>query len=912
MVKRLLIIGAGIEMLPIFDITKEIGLKTVVTDMNPNAPGFAYADDFIVASTRDVEETIKKVKEFSKREKKKIDGVMTIASDVPMTVAKVARSLGLPELPAVEIAEIVSDKLKMEELFIKKGVPVPWYKVITSFKELKEVIEEKGLPVVIKPIDNCGARGVYRITENEKKDLKKLYDSSMSFCRNSKTLIVEEFLEGPQVSAESIVYQGKVYTPGFSDRNYEFLEKYAPNMIENGGELPSALSKKDQQKIRQCVEKAAKALGMVNGVLKGDMVLNKGEAKVIEVAGRLSGGYFCTHETPLSTGVNIIKPVIQMALGEKVDVKALSPKYQKGVCERFFFPQPGKIKRIVGEEKLKRLSYVKLYRIYLKPGDVINPVTDHTKRGGIVLTVGKTREEAVKRAEDAVKMIKFEMEQGNNKMPELHQPKLAHPSKLLHPSKLYLTTVFHCNLNYSSIPVARRREVINTCYWPLLGFAERLGAHSGIKLGFEFSGRTLEIIEKLDKRFLEKIRELWQSRRIEVIGSGYAQSIFPLIPTEVNLRNLKLGNEIYKKLLGKQPEMAFVNEQTFSSGLVGLYLRAGYKAIIIDWPNAVKYNDWPSEEQYNSGFIEDNGKRIRVIWDNCLAFQKLQRYAYGNMTLGEYSDFVLSHYSKNKDRCLMIYGNDAEVFNFRPRNPQKLLHAGAIKQDEIKRLEEAFSELRTHHDIEFITPSECMKKLASQKVFKVGNPEQPIISKKQDKYNETRWAVCGRENYKSNTLCYEAYSLLRGLEKKGKALQSWWKILIMLWASDYRTFTTDEKWEDFRKTLLSFVVVLKRAAKKSRVRLGAEVKEGKQDNQLISIDKDKCIVDTRKVLLELSKAKGGTIKSLAFKDVSNKPLLKLLPHGYFNDISYSADFFSGHTIVFSGKEKLTEIGRAHV
>jgi len=403
MSKRLLIIGAGVEMLPIFDITKEMGLKTVVTDMNPNAPGFSYADDYIIASTRDVEETIKKVKEFNS--KKKIDGVMTIASDVPLTVAKVAKSLGLPEIPTVEIAELVSNKLKMKQAFKKKGVPIPNFQEINSFAELERFIDQNGLPVVIKPLDNCGARGVYLLTK--KTEVKKLYELTKSQSVGAKTILVEQFLEGPQVSTESIVYKGKVYTPGFSDRNYEFLDKYAPNIIENGGELPSCLSEKDQTKIKRCIEKAAEALGMQYGVLKGDMVLNEGEAKVIEVAGRLSGGYFCTHETPLSTGVNIIKPVIQMALGEEVDINELIPKYQKGVCERFFFPATGKIKKIIGKEKVEKLPYVKKFSLYLNEGDTVDPTTNHTKRGGIILTIGKTRKEAIKRAEEAVKMIKF-------------------------------------------------------------------------------------------------------------------------------------------------------------------------------------------------------------------------------------------------------------------------------------------------------------------------------------------------------------------------------------------------------------------------------------------------------------------------------------------------------------------------
>jgi len=474
-------------------------------------------------------------------------------------------------------------------------------------------------------------------------------------------------------------------------------------------------------------------------------------------------------------------------------------------------------------------------------------------------------------------------------------------------SKIYLTTVFHCNLNYSSIAVSRRKEVIDKCYWPILNIAET----KNIKLGFEFSGRTLEIIKKLDPDFLEKIKQMWQEEKIEVIGSGYVQAIFPLIPADVNLRNLKLGNRVYKKLLGKQPKVAFVNEQTYSAGVVELYLKAGYKAIIVDWPNAAKNNNLPNEEQYKTGFLNGCGKKIRVIWNNCLAFQKLQRYAYSALSLKDYLDYVTSNYSKNKNRCFMVYGNDTEVFNFRARDP-KTLHSGSVKTNEIKRIENAFVRLKNDKRTEFVFLSECLKINPSKNAFRIETAEHPIISKKQDKYNVTRWAVCGKENYKSNSLCYEAYYLLKELDKKKKAKEAWWNALIWLWASDYRTFTTNEKWNYFRNTLLKLIKRLKLEAKKQKINNVLELTETKKkvDNKLVNINQKEGIIETKKILLQLSRNKGGTIKELVFKDVSQKPLLKILPHGYFDDISYAVDLFSGHTIAFSERKKITDLSVA--
>lgn len=399
-----MIIGAGREMLPIFGITREMGLKTVVTDMDPHAPGFASADDRIIASTRDIAETTRKAIEFHKQ--KPIDGVMTIANDVPLTVAMVARSLGLPEIPPVEVARIVSDKHAMKQLFQEKGIPTSWFCKISSYPELQMIIHEKGLPLIIKPAENCGGRGVYLLKKGM--DFATLFRLSLSLSRQHAVL-VEEFLEGPQVSTESIIYKGKVYTPGFSDRNYEFLEKFAPNIIENGGDLPSMLPLEDQLKIKHLIERIAKALGLVNGVLKGDMVLHRGEAKAIEVAGRLSGGYFCSHETPLSTGVNIIKPVIQMALGEETEPSLLEPKYHKGVCERFFFLEEGRIQKIEGLEQIRKLPWVKLFQFNAKIGDLVEKPLNSNTNAGIAITIGETRDEAVTRMQKLMAMLHITM-----------------------------------------------------------------------------------------------------------------------------------------------------------------------------------------------------------------------------------------------------------------------------------------------------------------------------------------------------------------------------------------------------------------------------------------------------------------------------------------------------------------------
>jgi len=191
---------------------------------------------------------------------------------------------------------------------------------------------------------------------------------------------------------------------------YEFLEKYAPSIIENGGDLPSHLNSEIQKSVTELLGKAASSMGITNGVIKGDIVIHKGKPCVIELAARLSGGYFCTHEIPLNTGVNFVKQAILMSLGEKIDIADLTPRFQKHVSQRYIFPEPGKVISITGEKDVMKRKGIALCEVRVSIGDVIGEINCHPARAGVIIATGNTREEAMERAVNAVKDIKIETE----------------------------------------------------------------------------------------------------------------------------------------------------------------------------------------------------------------------------------------------------------------------------------------------------------------------------------------------------------------------------------------------------------------------------------------------------------------------------------------------------------------------
>ena len=393
----ILFIGGGIETLPGVLLAKSMGLHVVVSDANSDAPCMSEADDALIASTYDINESTAVACKYN-NDVRSIDGVMCLATDVPLTVASVAAELCLPGVP-VEAAKIVTDKLVMKDYLVSSGVPMPWYAPVKTLDELKKIISERGYSLVIKPTDSRGARGVLKL--NPDIDLKWAFSTSKSFSPSDQVM-VEEFLDGPQISTESLIVNGEVYTIGFSDRNYEFLKRYAPHIIENGGDLPSFLNEVDQQRISNAVAKTAKSLNVKNGVIKGDMVLSEGKPYVIEVALRLSGGYFCTHEIPLNTGVDFVGNAIRMALGDTIEQNELTPKFNHMVCQRYMFPEPGLVEGVYVPDWINEDPDIELFEVRVKPGDIVPKTVHHPARAGVVIATGKDREDARKRAERAI------------------------------------------------------------------------------------------------------------------------------------------------------------------------------------------------------------------------------------------------------------------------------------------------------------------------------------------------------------------------------------------------------------------------------------------------------------------------------------------------------------------------------
>ena len=240
MKKTLIVIGAGLESIPVLQRANEMDLHVVAVDANPQAPGFAYAHEPLIGCVYTPEITVAALTKWSQKGGKP-QGVICAAVDAPGTVAAVADHFGLTAVSA-ETACLATDKKAMKDRFKESGIPIPWYQEIFSAEELACILDERRETLVIKPVDSRGARGVLRLVYGST-DMPAPAWAFACAKEESPTgrVMVEKCLDGPQISTEGFVVNGQTFCPGFSDRNYEFLDRFAPNIIENGGDLPSFL-----------------------------------------------------------------------------------------------------------------------------------------------------------------------------------------------------------------------------------------------------------------------------------------------------------------------------------------------------------------------------------------------------------------------------------------------------------------------------------------------------------------------------------------------------------------------------------------------------------------------------------------------------------------------------------------------
>lgn len=392
--KKLMIVGASVLQLPAILKAKEMGLHVAVVDFNPQAIGIPYADEYFNASTMDEDAVL------AAAEKYQPGGIMTLATDMPMRgVAKTSDKLHLHSI-SYETAVKATDKYDMIKAFKEHDVPSPWYFVVDTLEELKAHEQEVTFPCIIKPTDNAGSHGVAKVYSFQ--ELLDNYEYAHSCSRHGK-VIVEEYLDGPEVSVEVMVVNGEVNILQITDK----ITTEAPHFVEMGHTQPSRLPDDVQTAIRNVTVAACKAIGIDKGPAHVEMKVTKRGPVMIELGARMGGDNITTHLVPLSTGIDMVGSTIKVALGEEPDIE---PTLHCGSAIRYFEVPFGTIKAIENVEEAKKVPGVKQITFTKEVGEESTPIHCSNDRIGFVIAQGATAEDAVKACEEAMMVIKVSIE----------------------------------------------------------------------------------------------------------------------------------------------------------------------------------------------------------------------------------------------------------------------------------------------------------------------------------------------------------------------------------------------------------------------------------------------------------------------------------------------------------------------
>ena len=299
-----------------------------------------------------------------------------------------------------EDAYAASNKIRMRERFKKNNVPQPNFFPVWNYEEAIEAYKHLNTPVVVKPADNMGARGVMKVSSES--DVLAAFNRAKSSSPSGE-VIVEEFMDGPELSIDMLIYNDEIYVTGVADRIIES----PPFFIETGHIMPSALDKEQIDDAVNVMKAGIKALNLKIGAAKGDIKVTKNGAMVGEIAARLSGGFMSAYTYPLSTGVNLIKNAIEIALGNPPS--DLKPKWNKVSIEKAFLPGTGIIESIEGVENAKKVEGIKEVFIKTKAGDILVTPTNNLEKAGNIIAVGNTRDEAIAIANKAMNLVHFKL-----------------------------------------------------------------------------------------------------------------------------------------------------------------------------------------------------------------------------------------------------------------------------------------------------------------------------------------------------------------------------------------------------------------------------------------------------------------------------------------------------------------------
>ncbi|GAA0178032.1 hypothetical protein SH2C18_11540 [Clostridium sediminicola] len=379
---KFLVLGGGNCQLNLIKKIKSLGHTVIVSDYYDDAPGKALCDIKSLTSTFDIEANISLAKKYN------IDAVVTAGTDQPVfTAAKVAKATKIPFALSVSGARNVTNKKYMKELFVDNNIPTNEFVVIDETFNLDQISHLR-TPLVIKPLDSQGQRGVLKLDSYD--DIKKNFSNVLSFSRVNE-ILVEEYYPSDEITVSGWVCNGTPYILTVTDRvtycNY-------PNIgICTAHNFPSKYFKRYNEEILSISNKIVKSFKIENGPIYFQMLIGNEGIKVNEIACRLGGAYEDI-SIPYLTGIDILQLLIDSSLGKTINEDKLK-KYSldnnlKLSSVQLLFSDSGTVSYITKSESINKLPGVIDCNYSISEGSKIEPITNATQRIGYAVISGES------------------------------------------------------------------------------------------------------------------------------------------------------------------------------------------------------------------------------------------------------------------------------------------------------------------------------------------------------------------------------------------------------------------------------------------------------------------------------------------------------------------------------------------
>ena len=316
--KKILLLGGANTQIPSILTAKKMGYYTITCDYLPDNPGHKFADEYHNVSTTDKEAVLALAKELQ------IDGILAYATDVAAaTAAYVSEAMGFPTSPYKSV-DILTNKDKFRAFLEENGFCTPRARGYSSVEEAKKDLENFKFPVMVKPVDSAGSKGVARM--DDAGQLEELVENALQYSR-CKRFIIEEYVEKYryQIAGDGFSVDGKLVFRCFA--NEHFSNKAASPYVTIGESFPYDMPKEVHEKVHAEIQRLLTLLDMKTQAYNFDIRIDKDYNVYLMEVGPRNGGNMIAQVIEKATGIPFVEYMLKAAMGEDCsELKMVEPE----------------------------------------------------------------------------------------------------------------------------------------------------------------------------------------------------------------------------------------------------------------------------------------------------------------------------------------------------------------------------------------------------------------------------------------------------------------------------------------------------------------------------------------------------------------------------------------------------------